>query len=76
MREFDAFAFAGEDDAMIADDVAATQDGKTDVAAPARAGDAVARRAWPTWSRLAPRPAAAARPSARAVPDGASTLWR
>jgi drug/metabolite transporter (DMT)-like permease len=43
VRDLDALAIAGEDDTMIANDIAAAQHGKADVAALARPGDTVAR---------------------------------
>ena len=75
VRQLDPLALAGEDDGVVADHVAAAQDGEADVAALAGTGIAVAERGR-TASRSTPRPVAAARPRPSEVPDGASTLWR
>ncbi len=76
MRQRDLLVGGGEDQRVLADDLAAAQGGEPDGA---RAG---ARPVWPcrplsmTSSSAIPRPRATARPMPMAVPEGASTFWR
>ena len=76
VAELDPLALGGEDRLMVAGDRAAAQRGEADMAGRARRRSCRRGRGrWP-GSRSTPRPSAAAAPSSRAVPEGASTLWR
>ena len=75
MAELEPFAVGGENHRVVADHIAAAQAGEADRRRFARA-PVMPSRPRRGLVEVTARPAAAASPSARAVPDGASTLWR
>ena len=75
MLQLDDFLVGGKQDAVIADHAARPQTGETDAAPFPRRANAVPRIHRPVPGSQ-PRPAAAASPSCKAVPDGASSLLR
>ena len=76
MGEFDTLAFAGKDHRVLPDNPASAQRCKPDIARTARDRYARRERERMISARSISRPAAAASPSIKAVPDGASTFIR
>ena len=74
VRDLDALADAGEDDRVLADDVAAAQRRETDRARPCARRSRRGAHRRRSSAKARPMPAAAASPRRSAVPDGASTL--
>ena len=75
MRQLNALSLARKYDRVVADDAAATKRSKSNVARPARPGMAIANPNGVVGKRYL-RPDAAASPSIKAVPEGASTFIR
>ena len=75
MGKLDTLAWSGKDHFVLADDVAAAERGKSDIAVVPWA-DIALRVHTPLSLSEIPRASAAALPRRSEVPDGASRLWR